>query len=77
MEVGLTAPIGAGVLKAAYYTEKPEGPTAATSLHEKKFGIGYDYFLSKRTRVYLDLSQGKQDTKTNNSAYMLGMRHDF
>ncbi|MEO8151715.1 MAG: porin [Rhizobacter sp.] len=77
MEAALTAPIGAGILKAAYYTEKPDGPTAAQSLQEKKFGIGYDYYLSKRTRIYADLSQAKQDTKTNNSAYMVGVRHDF
>jgi len=89
--LGLTAPIGPGRLKAVYGRLDPEGSVAvasgvtATSVttlqtagqKQTKLGLGYDYFLSKRTRVYLDYSTAKEDNRTNNSAYALGVRHEF
>lgn len=73
-EVALTAPIGPGVLKAAYFNFDPFGATNT----ENKLGIGYDYFLSKRTRVYADYSTAKKEGAfTNNNAFNLGIRHDF
>lgn len=76
--VGLTAPIGAGVLKAIYYRFDPQGDNN----NEAKLGLGYDYFLSKRTRLYADVGFTRRDTATNpqpsnNTAYNLGVRHDF
>lgn len=82
--IALTAPIGPGVLKAVYGKLDPEvtsatpvGAIQTANLKQTKFGIGYDYFLSKRTRLYADLSQGKEDSRTNNTAYNVGVRHDF
>lgn len=75
ISVGLTAPLGAGVIKAVYYRLTPTTPT--TELVENKAAVGYDYFLSKRTRLYADFSVAKKDTFTNNRAYNLGVRHDF
>jgi predicted porin len=73
-EVALTAPIGPGVLKAQYYDLDPQGATNS----ENKFSIGYDYFLSKRTRVYVDYATAKKEGAfTNNNAFDLGIRHDF
>jgi predicted porin len=83
LEVALTAPIGPGVLKAMVLRYTPQDDKKET-----KFGIGYDYFLSKRTRVYADFGQGKKTGVntaatpagtgySNNSAYNLGVRHDF
>lgn len=69
----LTAPIGPGVLKAVYYRLDPEGDNNT----QNKVGVGYDYFLSKRTRLYADVGFGKEDNRTNNRAYNLGVRHDF
>jgi predicted porin len=78
VSIGATAPIGPGVLKAVYYRLDPDGDTNT----QTKFGIGYDYFLSKRTRIYGDYSTAKQETTaatklTNNNAFNLGVRHDF
>lgn len=73
IQLGLTAPIGAGKLKAAYGRFDPQGDNNT----ENKLGLGYDYFLSKRTNVYFDVGFAKQDTKTNNTAYALGVKHVF
>jgi predicted porin len=79
LSLALTAPIGAGVLKAMVYRYDPEGDDNI----ETKVGLGYDYFLSKRTRLYADVGVLKKDLPaaqtqlTNNTAYNLGVRHDF
>lgn len=49
-ELGATAPVGAGLVKASYSTYKTTAPGEPTS---KKFGLGYVYSLSKRTAVYI------------------------
>ena len=87
--LALTAPVGPGQIKAALGTLDPEstvvlGPTTLQTADQKqaKFSLGYDYFLSKRTRVYADLSSAGEDStttveKTVNRAYNIGIRHDF
>jgi predicted porin len=78
--VAVTAPVGPGVVKALYSRLSPQGTVTGAQtagLRQTKIGAGYDYFLSKRTRVYLEGSQGKEDTKTNNTAYAFGLRHEF
>jgi predicted porin len=82
--LALTAPVGPGQIKAAVGTLDPEstvvvGPSTLQTAEQKqtKISVGYDYFLSKRTRVYADLSQAKEDNRSNNRAYNLGVRHDF
>jgi predicted porin len=72
-QIGLLAPIGGGKLKAAYGRLDPEGDSNNAS----KLGIGYDYPLSKRTNVYFDVGYARQDNKTNNTAYALGVKHTF
>lgn len=78
--LGARAPIGAGVLKAMYFKNNPDKST--TPLQNSKFGIGYDYFLSKRTNVYADFGRGtgtaSSGTKLQtNNAYAFGMKHVF
>jgi predicted porin len=78
LQLALTAPAGPGVIKAVVYRFDPAGDTNT----ETKVGAGYDYFLSKRTRIYADLGWTKKETTavvklTNNTAYQLGIRHDF
>jgi len=73
IQLGATAPIGAGKLKVAYGRFDPQGDNNT----ENKLGLGYDYFLSKRTNVYADVGFAKQDTKTNNTAYAFGLKHTF
>jgi predicted porin len=76
ISLGLTAPIGAGVLKALVLQRTTDNPPAAES-KLRKYSIGYDYFLSKRTRVYADVAQVKETGLTTNRAYALGVRHEF
>ncbi len=71
--IGATAPIGGGKLKVAYGRLEPRGANNT----ENKFGLGYDYPLSKRTNLYADLALAKQDTKSNNNAYAFGLKHTF
>ena len=79
---GLTAPIGPGKLKFA--VDRLDGDTSAgnttlTNSQRSKFGIGYDYPLSKRTNVYADFGQGKSQFAgaTTNRAAAVGMKHTF
>lgn len=76
ISAALTSPIGAGVLKAAYTQRKNSGTNV---IKVQKIGLGYDYFLSKRTRVYVDYAQAKQSDPdlSTNRAYAVGVRHEF
>jgi predicted porin len=78
--VGFTAPAGIGVIKAVYGVRTYEQyvyNVTNDSIEQTKLGLGYDYFLSKRTRLYADYTRNTEDRKTNNTAYALGVRHDF
>lgn len=80
LSFGLTAPAGPGLIKAHYTMRNTDAaPLAgvAADVKLKKLGIGYDYFLSKRTKVYADYTQIKETSLTNHSAFALGVRHDF
>jgi predicted porin len=71
--VGATAPIGAGKLKAAYASFKPDGANNDI----KKFAIGYEYFLSKRTSLYGDIGSAKREALTRTTGYDMGIKHNF
>ena len=73
IELAATAPLGNGVLKAAWARLDPQGANNTAT----KIGLGYNYNLSKRTNLYFDVGAGREDTKTNNTAYALGLRHTF
>lgn len=91
VELGLTAPIGAGELRA----QASRYNTAASNADWSKYAIGYGFNLSKRTQVYgtyAHLSnkagaqrsigvQGLAATGTtlggNSSGYEVGIRHNF
>ena len=68
-----TAPLGSGLVKAQYYRLDPAGPTNLQS----KFGLGYDYQLSKRTGLYADLGIARADGLSNNNTYAFGVKHTF
>jgi predicted porin len=79
----LTAPVGPGVIKAVFLKFNPQDDK-----DETKIGVGYDHFLSKRTRLYADYGTTKKDGVntaatpagtgyTNNHAFNIGVRHDF
>jgi predicted porin len=85
--LGILAPIGGGTLKAAYGRLTPDAANTTGTGRESKFGIGYDYALSKRTNLYVDLGSGRKGgtvgnvvggtSWTNNTAYALGVKHTF
>jgi predicted porin len=83
--LGLTAPVGPGKVKAVYYrvnradTTVGVGAAAVTSKNDNsKFGLGYDYALSKRTGMYFDLGVASaSDGRTKNNAYAFGVKHTF
>lgn len=71
--VGATAPIGPGLLKVVGARLNQTNPVN----HRTKFAVGYNYSLSKRTYIYLDAAKAREDAKTDNSAYSLGITHNF
>ena len=89
--IGATAPIGPGLLKAGYgqLNIDPVGATLIGGRSEvkvKKFSLGYNYNLSKRTNLYADVSTARDDadisfvdglTSKNTTAYAFGLRHTF
>lgn len=84
---GLSAKIGPGALKVnlvGFDRGDPSTGVTAASAKQAKFGIGYDYFLSKRTRVYADFASASQEKATTatvdpeaRTQVAVGMRHDF
>lgn len=67
------APMGAVVIKAGYGQVKDDVTGAKVS---KKLGLGVDYMLSKRTKVYA--SYGNEGARTTDkSGYDIGIRHTF
>ncbi|WP_159917693.1 porin [Pantoea sp. 18069] len=71
--LGMDARLGPGRLKAAY--SRLDSDYAFSE--RQKFGIGYDYNLSKLTRLYFDVGVGKKKNKSSNSAFAIGMRKAF
>lgn len=71
--LGATAPLAGGTVKFMYYDLDSD----VNSNDRSKFGLGYNYPLSKRTNLYADFGQAKQTGRTNNSAYALGVKHVF
>jgi len=70
-DVSAAVPMGAGSLLAGYAvrsTGDTVGPVPATvaggNVERKVMTVGYDYFLSKRTDVYLMLSRDQTRTRT-------------
>jgi predicted porin len=71
--VGVTAPLGAGRLKAAYARLDPAGLNNMLA----KFGLGYEHALSKRTALYADVGSAKREGLTRTTAFDLGVKHNF
>ena len=70
--IGAKAPLGAAVLKAGYTKWKEEDI--------KKFGIGADYNLSKRTFLYADVGKLSGDGVTElqkKTRFDIGVSHKF
>lgn len=77
--VGLTAPIGPGLIRVAYSRVKfkddatfaaPLPPTSTASSTASKFALGYVHHLSKRTSLYATVSRIRIADGQNNPAVM-------
>jgi predicted porin len=72
-----TAPIGGGELRVAYGQLKDKvGGTGTVRSEAKVTALGYHYFLSKRTRIYVDVANDSKNA-ISKTGYDFGVRHDF
>ncbi|PUE20927.1 porin [Limnohabitans sp. WS1] len=70
--VGVTAPLGAGVVKFAMSNIKQ-----GTTVDSDKTAIGYVYSLSKRTALYTTFATTKPMTGDKTTGFDLGVTHSF
>ena len=94
--VAATAPLGLGYLKVSYVAANQSGTNAAgtdvDAIDASLIGVGYDYYLSKRTALYTAASRvsNKGAAKftvsggpagilpgETSTAYEVGIRHSF
>ena len=61
--LGVTVPLGQGLISAGYDHSKLDNSGVSTSL--KKFAVGYVYNLSKRTALYTTFAEVKNDNATS------------
>jgi len=69
--LGATYKIGAGELKAGY------GHLDVDGAKSQFFGLGGDYWLSKRTEIYVSAGRNKPSAGSSASAYGGGVAHSF
>lgn len=73
-----TVPAGpAGLVQLAYARLDDFDTTTAAKDALQRLSLGYQHSLSKRTRLYSNLSQTKAETRTNTNSIELGIHHDF
>ncbi len=66
--IGAIIPAGPGNVKV--------GLARSSNNTSNKFGLGYDYLLSKRTKVYADIARDSK-VATEKTGYDLGIAHSF
>ncbi|GAB7544005.1 porin [Cupriavidus sp. 8B] len=74
--VGASTPLGPGRLNASYVWTKNDQNTAS-DFHRATAGIGYSYFLSKRTDVYANYLYDKLSNAGTGNTFGVGLRHKF
>lgn len=75
--IGLTAPVGPGLLRASYV--KTDREIGAAEVDAKQFAIGYTYPLSKRTSFNANIARISSDAGfiAEQTGYEVGIRHTF
>jgi predicted porin len=74
--IAATAPLGAGEFRAM--VSRLEGTDGVVDdFKTTKFGLGYHYPLSKRTKVYADLGTAKSTDLDRRTAVDFGIQHNF
>lgn len=71
-----TAPVGGGEFRFAYGKLEDKSAGADT---DKGFALGYHYFMSKRTTLYVDVARdtGTSSGGDNETGYDVGIKHNF
>lgn len=69
--IGAIVPVGSGNVKLGYARNKLDSTTKAS-----KFGLGYDYMLSKRTTLFTDYARDSK-VAAEKSGYDFGIKHSF
>ena len=73
-QLGVSVPTGAaGKVLASYAQTK----MTDTDISRKTFTVGYDYFLSKRTDVYVMAMNDRITNQTKGNSFGVGIRHRF
>jgi predicted porin len=71
--IGAIMPLGAGRLKAVVARLDPAGGDNNTT----KFGLGYEYFLSKRTSLHADVGTASTEERRRSNGVEAGIKHVF
>lgn len=75
--LGLSVPVGAGAILAAYADTRRSGSLLATDLKRNTLSLGYDHLLSKRTDLYTIYMSDKITAASRTSSFAAGIRHRF
>jgi predicted porin len=73
----VTAPLGAGELRALIGRVEQKGPGADWDTANTIGGVGYHYSLSKRTTVYADYVRNTGHYVVSKDGYDFGLKHNF
>jgi len=76
-QLGTAVPVTAsGSILASWARTTVDNPLAGVGDHDTA-GLGYDYYLSKRTDVYVTYLYDHVDGRARGNSYALGIRHTF
>jgi predicted porin len=71
--LGMNATVGTGDLRAAFTRRNNKDANVKIN----KFGLGYHYPLSKRTKVYADMGTASETNKNRRTGFDFGIQHNF
>ena len=74
--ISAATPLGAGSILVAW-AHTSRSLAGAQTQHRNTAAVGYDYFLSKRTDVYLNYMYDKVSAMATGNSFGLGLRHRF
>lgn len=76
--LGVSAPVGAGEVRASYVRRNADVATVARGDLDQ-YGLGYVHNLSKRTNVYTSYARqnDKSTTNNDNNVFQVGLQHKF
>lgn len=74
-----TIPVGTNLVKVGYSHLDWDNDDVVTGndIKQRKFSLGYEHVLSKRTAIYTDITSGKTSDRDTVNGIDLGIRHMF